>query len=140
MRPRRAGTDAAAPFFVPTAISSLVPQPAEPSQQHTHATGQHHKTQSPPPPPLQAVSVVLEALLSLRGLRPTLEVRPVDHETFFVEEPPPVEEEEAVQLGPPLGQQEHAQLQQAQQAGPQLDGGEGPLVAAVAGGAGAASA
>ena len=35
----------------------------------------------------QAMSVVLEAMLQLRGLRAGLEVRPIEHDAFFVEEP-----------------------------------------------------
>ena len=46
---------------------------------------------------LQAVSVVLEAMLQLRGLRAGLEVRPIEHDAFFVEEPP--EEEGGQEAG-----------------------------------------
>jgi hypothetical protein len=40
------------------------------------------------------VSVVLEAMLQLRGLRAGLEVRPIEHDAFFVEEPPEEEGEQ----------------------------------------------
>jgi hypothetical protein len=38
---------------------------------------------------LQGLCLVLEAILQLRGLRPGLDVKPIQHDAFFVEEPPP---------------------------------------------------
>ncbi|PRW32494.1 leucine-rich repeat-containing [Chlorella sorokiniana] len=41
--------------------------------------------------------VVLEVLLRMASLRPTLSVRPIEHDTFFVEEPPPDDSEAALE-------------------------------------------
>ncbi|KAL4855758.1 Protein scribble [Chlorella vulgaris] len=54
---------------------------------------------------------VMEAMLSLRSIRPGLEALPIQHDTFFVEEPAPlVEGEDGEGGGEGGGEQAHAQF------------------------------
>lgn len=53
----------------------------------------------------------MEAMLSLRSIRPGLEALPIQHDTFFVEEPAPLAEgEDGEGGGEGGGEQAHAQF------------------------------